>query len=79
MEGRRGSLGTSVSVRVDTGVSGVGRAVGVSAVCSLGLLVSLVGAEGVLNLVDDSRHVGWLFGGCVLSGLGYQVIGCIVL
>lgn len=57
-----GLLSTSVHVRVNTGVSGVGCAAGVRTVCSLGLLVSLVGVKGVLNLVDDSRHVGWVFG-----------------
>lgn len=63
-----GLLGTSVAVRVDAGVGGVGRAAGVRAVCSLRLLVRLVGVEGVLNLVDNSRHVGWLFG-CLLGCL----------
>lgn len=55
-----GLLGTSVHIRVNTGVGGVGGTAGVRTVCSLRLLVSLVGVKGVLNLVDDSRHVGWL-------------------
>lgn len=55
-----GWVGPVVTVAVDSGVGGVGDAGVVCAVCAFRGLTGLVAVESVLNLVDESRHVGWL-------------------
>lgn len=55
-----GGVGTVVTVRVDSGVSSVGGLAVVGSVGAFGLLVVLVALDGVLDLVDDGRHDGWL-------------------
>lgn len=54
-----GRVGAVVTVAVKSGVGGIGNAAVVSSVGTLRKLVGLVTVDGLLNLVDESRHVGW--------------------
>ena len=50
--------GTVVAVTVDSWVCSIGSTGVVGAVSAFGELTLLVAVESLLNLVDESRHVG---------------------
>lgn len=54
----RGRVGPVVTVTVDSWVGSIGNARVVGAVSTFGYLVLLVAVESLLDLVDESRHVG---------------------
>lgn len=63
-----------IAIAIDTRVGDVPSTAVVGAGGARGLLVLLVGVDGILDLVDESRHVVWLFE-VIGNGLGYQSAG----